>query len=187
VTLSAVATTLFLGGWRAPWPLSWIPGVNEGWLPVVWFLGKMTVFLFVYVWLRGTLPRQRYDQFMRLGWKVLIPLSLVWVIAVCAMRVLRAELSTVSYLVIGAIALVLLVGAALLIPDRAPEGQDDEDAEPRTVSDYPVPPLDLAVPASPPRRRRAVTSGSDGAGAKSTDGDGERTEVAAGTSGEGER
>ena len=67
VTLSAVATTLFLGGWQAPWPLSLWPAANEGWLPIVWFLGKTLAFLFVYVWLRGTLPRQRYDQFMAPG------------------------------------------------------------------------------------------------------------------------
>jgi NADH-quinone oxidoreductase subunit H len=180
VTLSAVATTLFLGGWRAPWPLSLWPAANEGWLPILWFLGKMVVFLFVYVWLRGTLPRQRYDQFMRLGWKILIPASLVWVIAVCALRVLRTELSTAGILVVGGIALVILVGAALLIPDKAPDGQDDPDAEPPVVSDYPLPPLDLAVPTAPPRRKRAVSAG----GRSSAD---DRTEVAAGTSGEGER
>ncbi|MDD7965970.1 NADH-quinone oxidoreductase subunit NuoH [Actinomycetospora lemnae] len=153
VTLSAVATTLFLGGWMAPWPLSLIPGVNEGWLPLVWFFGKTLVFLFVYIWLRGTLPRQRYDQFMRLGWKLLIPVSLLWLMLVATLRVLRAELTTGQILIVGGVALVLLVGAALLIPDQAPP---DEDREPPIVTDYPVPPLDLAVPPTPKRRRRAV-------------------------------
>ncbi len=51
----------------------------------------MFVFLFVYIWLRGTLPRQRYDQFMRLGWKILVPVSLVWIVAVSALRVLRVQ------------------------------------------------------------------------------------------------
>ena len=70
VVASAVATTLFLGGWRAPWPITtfW-EGANEGWWPLLWFIGKVTVLLFGFVWLRGTLPRFRYDQFMRLGWK----------------------------------------------------------------------------------------------------------------------
>ncbi|GAA4795652.1 NADH-quinone oxidoreductase subunit NuoH [Actinomycetospora chlora] len=158
VTLSAVATTLFLGGWRAPWPLSLWAGANEGWFPLIWFLGKTMVFLFVYVWLRGTLPRQRYDQFMRLGWKLLIPVSLVWLMLVATLRVLRAELTTGQILIVGGVALVLLVGAALLLPDQpAPE----EDPEPPVAADYPVPPLDLTVPPTPKRRRRAVTTSPD--------------------------
>jgi NADH-quinone oxidoreductase subunit H len=155
VTLSAVATTLFLGGWQAPWPLSLWPAANEGWLPIVWFLGKTLAFLFVYVWLRGTLPRQRYDQFMALGWKLLIPISLVWLMLVATLRVLRAELTTGQILIVGGVALVLLVGAALLLPDQTPP---DDDPEPPVVADYPVPPLDLAVPPTPKRRRRAVTA-----------------------------
>ena len=158
VTLSAVATTLFLGGWRAPWPLSLWAGANEGWLPVIWFISKMFVFLFVYIWLRGTLPRQRYDQFMRLGWKILIPVSLVWVVAVSALRVLRVQYGTISapvVLLIGAVVLVVAVVVAFLLPDRRSD-DDESPAEPTIVSDYPVPPLDLAVPSSPPRRRRSV-------------------------------
>src|SRR5207247_5254762 len=71
VTVSALATTLFLGGWRAPWPLSLWSGANTGWWPLLWFFGKLFAFVYVFIWLRGTLPRLRYDQFMRLGWKVL--------------------------------------------------------------------------------------------------------------------
>jgi NADH-quinone oxidoreductase subunit H len=86
VTVSAMGTTLFLGGWRAPWPLSLWAGANEGWWPMVWFIGKMLVFLFVFIWLRGTLPRLRYDQFMRLGWKGLVPASLLWILMIFAIR-----------------------------------------------------------------------------------------------------
>ena len=89
VTVSALATTLFLGGWRAPWPISLWSGANTGWWPLLWFFGKVLVFIFVFIWLRGTLPRMRYDQFMKLGWKVLIPVSLVWIVAVAAVRVYR--------------------------------------------------------------------------------------------------
>jgi NADH-quinone oxidoreductase subunit H len=72
VTVSAMATTLFLGGWHAPWPLAG-GALDRGWWGPLWFIGKLLVFLFVFIWLRGTLPRIRYDQFMALGWKVLVP------------------------------------------------------------------------------------------------------------------
>ena len=87
VTVSALATTLFLGGWRAPWPISSIwHGANSGWWPMLWFLVKVILGIFVFVWLRGTLPRLRYDQFMRFGWKVLIPINLVWILAVATIQ-----------------------------------------------------------------------------------------------------
>ncbi len=81
-TVSALATTLFLGGWHAPF---WIDrvweGANEGYVPVIWFFGKVLFFIFMFIWLRGSLPRLRYDQFMAFGWKVLIPVALA---ATCA-------------------------------------------------------------------------------------------------------
>ena len=76
-TVSALATTLFLGGWRAPWPISIWDGANEGYWPFLWFMGKVLCFIFFFIWLRGTLPRLRYDQFMAFGWKRLIPISLL--------------------------------------------------------------------------------------------------------------
>jgi NADH-quinone oxidoreductase subunit H len=82
INVSAVATTLFLGGWRAPWPLSLVADgvLNTGWWPLLWFLAKVWTLMFFFVWVRGTLLRFRYDQFMKLGWKVLIPAGLVWVV-----------------------------------------------------------------------------------------------------------
>ena len=76
ILMSALTTILFLGGWLAPFnmePFTWIPGV-------VWFVLKICVVLFFFLWTRATFPRYRYDQLMRLGWKVFLPLSLVWLV-----------------------------------------------------------------------------------------------------------
>jgi NADH-quinone oxidoreductase subunit H len=76
ILMSAIATVLFLGGWLPPlniFPLTLIPGP-------VWFILKICLVLFCFIWARATLPRYRYDQLMRLGWKVLLPLSLLWVV-----------------------------------------------------------------------------------------------------------
>ncbi|AQP43853.1 NADH-quinone oxidoreductase subunit NuoH [Tessaracoccus flavus] len=81
-TVSAVCTTLFLGGYLPPWPLNLIPFLNNAWLGPIWFIIKVQLLISVFVWLRGTLPRLRYDQFMNLGWKVLIEVSLVWIVIV---------------------------------------------------------------------------------------------------------
>jgi NADH-quinone oxidoreductase subunit H len=77
IVVSAVVTTLFFGGWLRPFPnVSWLGflGLIPGW---IWFLVKCFVFLYVFIWIRATLPRYRYDQLMRLGWKVLIPIALM--------------------------------------------------------------------------------------------------------------
>ncbi len=80
VLMSAMTTILFMGGWHPPLhvePFTWIPGV-------VWFLLKVVFFVFVFVWVRATFPRYRYDQLMRLGWKVFLPLSLLWLVLTAA-------------------------------------------------------------------------------------------------------
>ncbi|RKS69212.1 NADH-quinone oxidoreductase subunit H [Motilibacter peucedani] len=116
VNVSALAVTMFLGGWRAPFPLSLWAGANENWWPVLWFVAKVMILIFVFVWLRGTLPRLRYDQFMRLGWKRLIPASLVWILAVATLRVLTNDDSltkTQRYTTVGiAIAVIVVAFAA---------------------------------------------------------------------------
>ncbi|NKZ69805.1 NADH-quinone oxidoreductase subunit NuoH [Rhodococcus hoagii] len=94
VTVSALAATMFLGGWHAPWPLNMWDGANSGWWPLLWFTIKVWGFLFVFMWLRATLPRLRYDQFMNLGWKVLIPVALAWVMVVATVRALRNEVTS---------------------------------------------------------------------------------------------
>ncbi|HEV8560332.1 MAG TPA: NADH-quinone oxidoreductase subunit NuoH [Actinophytocola sp.] len=175
VIVSAFATTLFLGGWMAPWPISLINHnyFNTGWWPLLWFFGKTLVFLFVYIWLRGTLPRLRYDQFMRIGWKMLVPLNLVWIVAVTAIRAFRNQgITSGQAILFGGVALVLLIGVVLLLPDRAVP--QDDDAVPITGGGYPVPPLDLKVPGKP--KRKAV---------KARQARRERARVGAGTAGTG--
>jgi len=108
ITMSALAVTLFLGGPNGP-EIGFLPDL---W-PVVWFMGKLVAFLFVYVWLRATLPRMRYDQLMDLGWKKLIPLSLFWLLLIAALRVGRDEDWNV-YVVLGVGGAVALAGWALL-------------------------------------------------------------------------
>ena len=131
VTVSALATTLFLGGWRAPWPISAINDgmFNDGYWPVLWFLAKVMIFIFIFIWLRGTLPRLRYDQFMKFGWKVLIPVSLVWIMLAAAMRLINTSGGIDRRYLFGAIAVVLVLARG---PDvRRREGRAGR-ATPRT-------------------------------------------------------
>ncbi|HXP20761.1 MAG TPA: NADH-quinone oxidoreductase subunit NuoH [Streptosporangiaceae bacterium] len=148
ITVSALATTLFLGGWRAFWPITLWSGANTGWWPVLWFLGKLLVFLFVFIWLRGSLPRIRYDQLMALGWKVLIPASLAWTLMIATLRVWRRQGGSVPvYLVAGGILVVLiaLTFAWDVAAERTAERRAAADAESAThdAGDFPVPPMDL--------------------------------------------
>jgi NADH-quinone oxidoreductase subunit H len=131
-TVAALATTLFLGGWRAPWPLSVWPGANTGWVPLLWFLAKVLILLFCFVWLRGTLPRIRYDQLMAFGWKVLIPASLAWILMIATIRVWRQQHhhSAVIYIVGGAIiaALILLAWAGDVAAEKRRAAAAEEPA-----------------------------------------------------------
>lgn len=138
-TVSALATTLFLGGWHAPWPISLIDGANTGWWPLIWFVAKVWTFMFVFMWLRATLPRLRYDQFMALGWKLLIPVSLVWIMVVAILHEV-GHTGIVENLIAAAILLLVLLGANTLRHTLAQRAT----APPPPAADtgaFPIPPL----------------------------------------------
>ncbi|WP_019135026.1 NADH-quinone oxidoreductase subunit NuoH [Cellulomonas massiliensis] len=169
LNVSAVATTLFLGGWRAPWPISWINDgmFNEGYWPVLWFLAKLWFFMFVFVWIRGSVLRFRYDQFMKLGWKVLIPAALVWVVCVAVVQGVRQfshlDLRTLLFVLAGVAAVFVVV--SLLIPARK-EPPRRRRSGPEVIDPfaggYPVPPLPgQALPPSPRKRLADATPTND--------------------------
>jgi NADH-quinone oxidoreductase subunit H len=110
IAVSALATTLFLGGYHA------IPGLGfteqwlGGWFTLIWFFIKVLFFFFIFVWLRGTLPRLRYDQFMQFGWKVLIPVSLLWILVVATLRIISttSQSRLVTFAFAGVVVLIVL-------------------------------------------------------------------------------
>jgi NADH-quinone oxidoreductase subunit H len=138
-------------------------GANSGWWPLLWFLAKVLILLFGFVWLRGTLPRIRYDQLMSFGWKVLIPASLAWILMIATIRVWRQHGgSTAVYIVGGAILGALLLvawagdvaaekrrAAAAPAAESAAAASGTATSAPATAGaeadtgGFPVPPLDL--------------------------------------------
>jgi NADH-quinone oxidoreductase subunit H len=142
--VAALATTLFLGGWRAPWPISLWAGANSGWWPVLWFVIKVFIILFCYVWLRGTLPRVRYDQLMAIGWKILIPVAIVWILLVATVRAWRQDThNSIPYAVGGVVLVVIIVLVSAW--DSAAQQRAARNAPPAAPTDEPGP----GIPAAP--------------------------------------
>ncbi|WP_115728641.1 NADH-quinone oxidoreductase subunit NuoH [Actinomyces culturomici] len=159
LNVSAVATTMFFGGWHAPWPISHIAFLNDGWWGMLWFFLKMWFFMFLLIWTRATLLRFRYDQFMSLGWKWLMPIALVWLVAVAVVRGITAWVE-VSLPVLG-VAIVVLFAIIMLIlwvtdkgePEPKPNPADEEYTG--FADGFPVPPLPGQQPVASARAGRA--------------------------------
>ena len=149
VAVSALATTLFLGGYHALPGLGFTESWLGGWFTVIWFLVKVIFFFFIFVWLRGTLPRLRYDQFMKFGWKVLIPFSLVWIMIVSTLRVLSQEGAPRSVVIGFTVGVVLLVLAGSSLMESAKKRRVREDALGEvSAPNFPVP----AIPGKSTRK-----------------------------------
>jgi NADH-quinone oxidoreductase subunit H len=110
ITMSAVMVTLFLGGPQGLFDIPVIPGYIEG---TVWFLAKLLLFLYMFVWFRATLPRLRYDQLMDLGWKILIPVSLGWFLLLAALREFADGDNVASLRVVGISAVIAVAATGL--------------------------------------------------------------------------
>lgn len=143
-TLSAIVVTLFMGGYKAIWPLGLIIP-DTGYWGLLWFLLKVQAFIFFFVWVRASLPRFRYDQFMGLGWKWLIPISLGWVMVIALLRGLTNHgllQGPVLWILIGVVVLALLAVLFLGGDEKKDQGEPLElVAFDAFAGGYPVPPL----------------------------------------------
>jgi len=122
ITVSAVATTAFLGGPDGPAPdfLPWL------W-PILWFVAKVYLFVFLFIWLRATLPRLRFDRLMSFGWKVLIPVAFGWVAVTAVVLVVDFRISRQTQLIaIGVVVALLLL--SFLLPSSEKEAGSDRTA-----------------------------------------------------------
>jgi NADH-quinone oxidoreductase subunit H len=135
VGVSALATTLFLGGYHALPGLSFTENWLGGWFTMVWFVAKIAFFFFFFIWLRGTLPRMRYDQFMKFGWKVLIPFSLAWIMIVSTLRVMSQRGTSRAIIVAFTAGVVLLI----LLVSTLFESSQKRAAKRDALGDVPAP------------------------------------------------
>lgn len=165
LNVSMIATTVFFGGWRAGPIMTtifsiWGGDPNTGWLPMLWFFLKVWGFMFFFIWTRGALLRMRYDTFMKLGWKVLIPVALVWLVAVTLiqgvttfMNLSRNQLFIgIGVVFVVALLLIFFVGSE---DEVIEDGENSEFTHPSDEFDalaggFPVPPMPgQQLPPSP--------------------------------------
>ena len=147
IAVSALATTLFLGGPSAPPGLGFTSALLGGWFSFIWFFLKVLAFFFFFVWLRGTLPRLRYDQFMKFGWKVLIPVNVAWILVVATLRLLTQQGAS-QFVIAGFTgAVVLAVLGAMTIYDRSKIKAEElaNQVGPMPEPSFPVPALPTSL------------------------------------------
>lgn len=153
-TASALITTLFLGGYHAPWPLNAIESIDTGYWGILWFVLKTQFVIFCMVWIRASLPRLRYDKFMAIGWKWLIPIALLWNIGIAFVRTASANgwfQGTTMLLIIAGVVGLMALWIAISILSRKDEVEEPEPAFNAMAGGYPVPPL--------PHQRTAASAG----------------------------
>ena len=166
--VSAVATTMFFGGWHAPWPLSHIEFLNGGWFGILWIFLKMWFFMLLMIWTRSTLLRFRYDQFMQLGWKRLIPISLAWLVMVAIIRAITQWVSLTLPQLIGGVAGIFVIALIVMwfadSRDARKEALAQAEKQERLANfdpmadGFPVPPLPGQQLPPSPRANRVVTA-----------------------------
>ncbi len=141
IAVSALATTLFLGGYHALPGLGFTEQWLGGWFTFIWFLLKVNFFFFIFMWLRGSLPRLRYDQFMKFGWKVLIPVSLVWILIVATLRVLQQQNAPRVAIMAFAAGIVIIVMAISSVFERNKQKVRTTPLPEGETPNFPVPSL----------------------------------------------
>ena len=141
IAVSALATTLFLGGYHALPGLGFTEQWLGGWFTLIWFFAKVNFFFFIFMWLRGSLPRLRYDQFMKFGWKVLIPVSLIWILIVASLRVLQQQGAPRAAILAFAAGVVIIVMAISSLVERNKEKVRSTDLPEGEAPNFPVPSL----------------------------------------------
>jgi NADH-quinone oxidoreductase subunit H len=147
IAVSALATTLFLGGYKAPPGLGFTESWLGGWFAAIWFFLKVLTFFFVFVWLRGTLPRLRYDQFMQFGWKVLIPVSILWILVVATLRVLSLQNAPKVVVVAFASTVVFIIMAVNVGFENAKKRKNEAvaDGDNKDAPKFAVPSLPMEI------------------------------------------
>lgn len=140
IAVSALATTLFLGGYHAFPGLGFTESWLGGWFVIVWFFLKVNIFFFIFMWLRASLPRLRYDQFMKFGWKVLIPASLLWIMIVASLRVIQQNGASRTVALAFALGIVVIVMAISSLFEKS-KNESRKPLPAGEAPDFPLPQL----------------------------------------------